>query len=158
MNEFDDVIALSVAEILGLEPDLLGHVHAAPPEKVDDLPAAIVAETDGDTQRDAYRGGWEATLTVRILLLAKLRGKEGIEAALRSARPWAKKLLLLFAAHDELTPDEADEPLGEIKTIRWKLRNITYAGTDYAGIELFLTVRVDWQIWVNSGPVGTIPT
>ncbi len=157
MNQFDDVIAEALASILRLELDLTGHVHASPPESVDDLPAAIIVETDGDTQRSAYAGQWEATITARLLVLLALRGKDGVEKAVTKARPWVGKILLLFSTHDELAAANDSDVLGEIKAMRWKVRNINYAGVDFSGIEFFVEMRVDWQMCYGSGPVGTLP-
>lgn len=155
MNELDDTIAARLGAILRLSADL--NVHEAPPESVDDLPAAIVAEINGDMSGAAYNGLHEATLTVRVLLLVKLRGREGLPKAFTDTRLWAGRLLGLLWTHDELSDTDAAEPIAQITNIKWREAKITYGGVDFSGIEFNIEMRVDWQMYYGSGPVGTLP-
>lgn len=156
MNELDDTIAARLGAILRLNETL--NVFDDAPEKVDDLPAAIVAEINGATNRAAYAGLKEASITARVLVLIALRGKVGLPKASTMMRPWVGRVLGLLWTHDELAHDDAAEPIGEIESIAWREGNIQYGGVDFMGIEFTIELRVDWQMYYSSGPVGVLPS
>lgn len=154
MNELDDSIAARIARIFRL--DSAWNVHEDPPESVDDLPAVIVAEINGDMSSGAYAGLKDTNVTVRLLVLVALRGREGLSKAFSATRPYVNRVLGLLWTHDELSA-EGETGIAEIKTIRWKEGKVTYGGVDFSGIEVNVDLRVDWQMYFGSGPVGTLP-
>jgi hypothetical protein len=156
MNELDDTIAQRLGDILRLDTAL--KVWNDAPESVDDVPAAIVGEISGTTSSAAYRGLKEATLTVRLILLVAQRGRAGLPKASTLTRPWIGRVLGLLWTHDELSPADEIEPIGEIQTIEWREGNINFGGVDFIGAEFTLTLRVDWQMYYGNGPVGTLPS
>jgi len=139
-----------------MREDATWHVFSAPPESVDDVPAFIVAEINGDMSRAAYNGLHEATVGVRCLALIALRGREGLPEAFTRTRLYAGRVLGALWTHDELA-SEGETPIGEIKSIRWREAKVTYGGIDYSGIEFTIDLRLDWQMYYGSGPVGTLP-
>jgi hypothetical protein len=155
VNELDDTIAARLGAILRLDGTL--NVFDDAPEKVDDVPAAIVAEISGSTSGAAYAGLKEASLTARVLVLVALRGKVGLPKASTLNRPWVGRVLGLLWTHDELAHDVQATPIGQIETIAWREGNIQYGGVDFMGIEFTIEMRVDWQMVYGSGPVGTLP-
>jgi hypothetical protein len=155
MNELDDTIAARLGAILRLDVAL--KVHDDAPEKVDDVPAAIVGEITGATSRAAYAGLHEALVTARVLVLVTFRGKTGLPKASTITRPWVGRVLGLLWTHDELTPEANADPIGEIKTIEWKEGYLQYGGAEFVGIEFTIEMRTDWQMIYGSGPVGTLP-
>ena len=155
MNELDATISQRLGAILRIDTAL--NVHDDAPESVDDVPAAIVGEISGSTSSAAFRGLKEATITVRVILLVALRGKEGLPIASTLTRPWAGRVLGLLWTHDELSPTDEVEPIGEIQSIAWKEGNINFGGVDFIGAEFTVEMRIDWQMYYGSGPVGTLP-
>lgn len=154
MNELDDSIAERIATIF--RQDATWHVFAEPPESVDDVPAFIVAEINGDMSGAAFAGMKEATVTARCLALIALRGRDGLSASFAKTRLYASKVLGLLWTHDELASD-GESSIAEIKSIRWREGKIAWGGQDYSGIEFNIDMRVDWQMYYGSGPVGTLP-
>jgi hypothetical protein len=155
VNELDDTIAQRLGAILRLDTAL--KVWDDTPESVDDVPAAIVGEISGSMSSAAYRGLKEATVTARVIVLVALRGRAGLPKASTLTRPWVGRVLGLLWTHDELSPSDEMEPIGEIQSIDWKEGNINFGGVDFIGAEFTVEMRVDWQMYFGSGPVGTLP-
>lgn len=155
MNELDDVLARRLAAIFALDLEI--YAHANPPESVDDLPAALVMEFSGDMSKAGYRGLHEATMTARVLLLAALRGREGLPIAMGRTRALVGRAVSLLWTHDELAATTGDDPIAEITQVQWREAKIEYAGVDFSGAEITVQMRVDWQMVYGSGPVGTAP-
>lgn len=155
MNALDDTLAARLADILRLSADL--KVYEDPPESVDDLPAAIVAEMNGDMSDAAYNGLKEVTLTARVLFLGALRGREGLPKSFNLTRLWAGRVLGLLWTHDELAAADTAESIAQITNVKWHEGKVVYGGVDFTGIEFNIEMRVDWQMYYGSGPVGTLP-
>lgn len=155
MNELDDTLAAQLAKIFSLDLEL--HAHANPPESVDDLPAVLVMELTGDMDGAAYNGLHDATVTARVLLLAALRGREGLPKAFMLTRPLVGRLVGLLWTHDELAAADNETSIAQITHVRWREAKIEYGGMDFSGAEFNIEMRVDWQMYYGSGPVGTLP-
>lgn len=141
-------VAEAVGRTLRLDDQLKKHVFVDPPEGVHDYPAALVLETSGDSDREGFQGLWDVEVTVRVWVLIETR--RDLQANVNATRPWAFRLVKLFAENDELQ-DETGTTFGEIQHIRYENAVLPYASINHTGIELTLTARVDVNVAVTCG-------
>jgi hypothetical protein len=147
----DDLICEALGRVLQQDEALI--VYVEPPEAVNDYPAALVLETEGVGGLRAYRGGWGASVTVRVVILVRPRVE--LPEAISSARPWVRRGLALFLAHDELKAVTGDIALGDLTAIEWSVGQMVYADTRWSSVEFELTYETDVQIAVTCDGIGT---
>jgi hypothetical protein len=146
----DDLICDALGRVLQQDEAL--DVYVYPPESVIDYPAAVILETDGAGSREAYRGSWGVMVSVRVVILVQPRVE--LAEAVEAARPWARRVLALLAAHDELKAMPDDIPLADLDTIEWTSGRLDYAGTAWAAVDFELAYRTDLQIAVACSGIG----
>lgn len=139
-----DKIAEAVADILALDDDI-EQVFADPPEGISDYPTAVVLDIGGSAARAALRGLWEPLIDIKVWLLVQPRSH--LPDAVQATRPWASRLVALFAQNDELS-DENGQVLAEITGLKWTTGMLTYSNIECSGIELTLTARMEVQALV----------
>lgn len=149
----DDVIAEALGRVLALE-DSLADVWVYPPEAVFDYPAALVLGSEGVSRRDAYRGGWVAAVSVRLLVLVKPRVE--LEEAIEAARPWVSTILERLVSHDELQATSEEDPVARLESVDWLVGRVAYAGTDWAAVDFDLSYEKWVHVAVSCDGIGTI--
>jgi hypothetical protein len=157
----DDLIAAALGQMLETVSGIRA-VYVDPPESFGDTPAAVILESSGEAGRDAYRGGWSSSATVRCVLYVTPRTH--LPEAVRAARPWVQPLLALWATNDTplyqpptpaptLADPDPDAPApvetGELQTLAWSVGVAQYAKAMYAIVEIVATYRTDWTVTVG---------
>lgn len=149
----DDIIAAALGDVLELDDDL-AEVWVNPPEDVVDHPAALILGSTGEGTRDAYRGGWAADVTMRVLILVRPRVE--LAEAIEAARPWAGQILGLLASHDELQAVSGDDPIARLTRATWTVGRVAYAGVDWAAVDFTLVYEMWMQIVVSCDGIGAV--